>query len=685
MERPGPRGDTVTDGGADRAASLGRLPFTLGAEELAREAAAILDGARTTVRALLDRPGPPTVADFLVPLDRALIEVRDVGNHGSVLFQVHPDAEVRRAARDASEAADRFFNEFRLNERVYRALRSLDLAAEDRVTRHAVEKMLREMRRAGVEQPAEKRDRLVALTNRIDQTCNQFSSNVAKGERAVDLEGPERLAGLPPDYVAAHPPGPDGTVRITSKYPDVLPLLANGDDADARRRALGALMNVAYPENLEVLDRLLVERRELARLLRYADYAEFAIEDKMMERPTAVAELLERLDRLLAVPARADYQRVLDRKRRSEPGAARLEPWDGSFWGDGYYETKIREEEFGVDPRVLRSYLPYPAVRDGLFRLCEELFDLKFVRRDAADLWHPTVEAYDVERSGHPLGRCYLDLVPRPNKYNHAAQFDVRTGVASGNLPQAALVCNFLDPGTPPDSARMEYRDVITFFHEFGHLLHNLVSGHGPWLFTTMGYIELDFVEAPSQLFEEWARDPATLARFARDPATGEPIPAEILRRLAGADALGRAARQLRQVALAGISLELYRRDPAGIDTTAVFRELWDRRCPISPDPSYHPQAAWGHLTGYSACYYTYVWSAVIARDLLTPFRETGSLTDRRVAERYAAEILAPGSQRPAAELVRRFLGREFGFAAYERWVLGDGGSAHPPTATSGA
>jgi len=659
-----------------RTVTLGRLPFSLSAEQLRREADDILAQSRSRVDELLALPGNPTLANFLRPLDRALLSARDVGNHGSFLFQVHPDAEIRAAAREISEASDRFFNELRLNDRLFRALRAIELGEAGPDERFAVEKMLREMRRAGVEQPPERRERLVALSNRIDQTVNQFSSNIAKGERAIELDGPGRLKGLPPDYLAAHAAGPNGTIRITTKYPDVVPVLASCDDAEVRRRLLAEVLNVAHPENLAVLDRLLGERHELARLLRYADYAEFAIEDKMMERPQAVADFLDRLAGLLSEPARRDHLRFLERKRRSEPSAQTLDPWDASFWGDGYYDTRIRGEEFGVDPRVLRSYLPYPSVRDGLFRLCEELFGIAFRPCAPGPLWHPTVEAYDVERNGRPLGRCYLDLVPRSDKYSHAAQFDVRTGVATGDLPQAALVCNFLDARTPTAEARMEYRDVITFFHEFGHLLHNLLSGHGPWLYTSMGYIELDFIEAPSQLFEEWARDPATLARFARNPDTGEAIPPDLLRRLAAAEAVGRAERQLRQVALAGISLDLYRRDPAGIDTTAVFRSVWDRRSPVPLDPGYHPQTAWGHLTGYSACYYTYLWSAVIARDLLTPFHRSGSLTDRAAAERYAEEILIPGSRRPAAELVRRYLGREFDFAAYERWVLTDPGTA---------
>ena len=654
---------------SDRTVSLGALPFTLSAEELRREGGRVLDAARAEIAERLAGHGPWTVDGLLVPLDAILVRARDVSNHASLLFQVHPDPAVREAARETSEAADRFFNELRVDDRLYRLLRALEVPGDDGETRHAVDKMLREMRRAGAEQAADQRARLVELTNRIDRISNEFTGNIAKGERAIEVPL-DRLAGLPTDYLAAHPPGPNGSVRLTTKYPDAHPVMAYCDDPGVRERLLAEMLNVAFPENLGVLERLLVERRSLARLLRYRDYAEFAIEDKMMERPEAVAAFLDRIADLLTPAAREDLARFLARKRVDDPAAASLDPWDAAFWSDGYFDTKIRQEEYGVDLRALRAYLPYAAVRDGLFRLCEELFAVTFRPHPGEPVWHPSVEVYDVARHGRPIGRCYLDLVPRSGKYTHAAQFDLRTGTARGDLPQAVLVCNFLDPGTPPETARMEYRDVVTFFHEFGHLLHNLLSGDGPWLYTTMPFVEWDFVEAPSQLFEEWARDPATLARFARDPTTGAPIPAELLARLAAAEAMGRALRQLRQVALATISLDLYRRDPTGLDTTAVFRDGWERRCPAALERTYHPQAAWGHLTGYSACYYTYVWSNVIARDLLTPFRQSGSLTDRAVAERYAEEILSPGSRRPAADLVRRFLGREFDYAAYERWAL---------------
>jgi len=649
--------------------SLGELPFDLSAEEMRGRAERILRHASDGLDQLLGSATTPTVEGFLAPLDRLLVAVRDVADHGGLVFAVHPDEAHRTAGRGISEAAERFFNALRVNDRLYRALERLALPPGDAETRFAVERMRREMRRAGVELEPAARARLLALSNEIDELSNAFQENIARSARSITVAGPAELAGLPEDYRRTHPPGPDGRVRITTKYPDLFPVMAHGDRADVRRRLLAEFMNLAYPENEPVLARLLETRYAFARALGYPNYAAYAIENKMLETPAAVRALIERVATLLRPPAARELERFLARKRRDDPGAVRLENWDSSFLAEGYYDTKVRAEEFGVDSARLREYLPYVAVRDGLFRLCEEMFGLTFRRVDGGALWHPTVEAYDVRHRGEPLGRCYLDLVPRDGKFSHAACFPVRLGFAGQRLPQAALVCNFLHPSTPVDQARMEHPQVVTFFHEFGHLLHALFSGRVHWLYQSMGFLEWDFIEAPSQLFEEWARDPATLARFARNPETGAPIPAAILERLRAAEALGRASRWLRQLGLSAASLDLYDRDPAAIDPSAALRESYGRYALIPLDATYHPADGFGHLAGYSAFYYTYVWSLVIARDLLGPFLEKGTLTDPALAERYAREILAPGGSRPAADLARAYLGRDIGFESFERWI----------------
>jgi len=659
-------------------AALGELTFDLEAGELRRRADLRLERAQRSLDAIVAAAGPRTVTSVLEPLNALLTDVWDAGSHGSLIFSVHTQAATRTAGREVSEAADRFFHGFCLNERAYVALAALDLSGQDAGTRFAVEKILREMRREGVEKDAATRERLLALNHQIDVVANRFSENIANMERTIDLDSTEELAGLPPDFVASHPSDETGKVRITTRYPDFGPVMAYADRAEVRRRLLYEFTNRAYPENIPVLAELLALRGDFARVLGYPTFASYATEDKMVLTPAVVRKLLDRLGGLLARPARADLDRFLARKRRDDPKAAKLEPWEAQFFGPGYYDQKIRSEEFGVDMRLLRSYLPYGQVRDGLFALCRELFGIEFSKA-AAEVWHPTVEVYDVARHHEPLGRIYLDLVPRDGKFNHAACFTVRHGVAGLQLPQSALVCNFLDPGSPAEVARLEYGEVVTFFHEFGHLLHALLAGHQRWAYNGLSKLEWDFIEAPSQLFEEWARDPATLSRFAVNPDTGEAIPADLLARLKASASLGRSLTWLRQVALAAVSLDLYTRDLRGKDLSEATRGAYARYASEPLRTDYHFEASFGHLTGYSACYYTYVWSVVIARDLLSPFFARGTLTDPETADRYAREILMPGSERPAAQLIRAYLGREFKFDEFERWVTEPARVPGPP------
>lgn len=663
-------------------ASVEELEFTVSVAELNRAGERVLHDAEAEVARLRGLSGPRTVENTLEPLNRALVRVVDLGSHGRFLFSVHPDAEVRNAGRAVSESADRFFNAYRVDRSIYEALGAVDLHAADPATRFAVEKMRREMRRSGVELNAETRERLRELNDTIDRLCNEFAENIARLVGEIEVTDAAELEGVPEDYTSAHAPGADGRIRLTTQYPDVLPVMAYARSSELRKRMLHAFLNRAYPENIPVLDELLRRRHELARLLGYPDYAAYVTEDKMMKSPRAAHEFLDRVAATVRDQAHADLDRFLARKKVEHPDATRLDPWDANIWAwEGYYDARVRSEQFGVDTKALREYLPYPRVRDGLFQLCERLFGVRFHRVHPGDLWHPTVEAYDVTRHGKPLGRAYLDLVPREGKYNHAAQFDVRCGIGGLKLPHAALVCNFLDPRLPPEQAHMQYAEVVTFFHEFGHLLHALFSGHGRWLYNTQSFVEWDFIEAPSQLFEEWARDPATLREFARSPSTGAPIPEVTLQRLKAAESVGRASRWLVQVAYSAISLDFYEQDPAHLDTTARFRDVYGRYAILPPPDDCHFQASWGHLAGYSAIYYTYTWSLVIARDLLEPFHEKGTLTDPETARRYAEEILIPGGSRPADELIRRYLGRPFDFRAFERWVLA--GAANPPSASS--
>jgi thimet oligopeptidase len=270
-------------------------------------------------------------------------------------------------------------------------------------------------------------------------------------------------------------------------------------------------------------------------------------------------------------------------------------------------------------------------------------------------------------RGDTKLGRIFLDMHPREGKYKHAAQFPLKDGVRGVQLPEGVLVCNFSDPADGP--ALLEHEDVVTMFHEFGHLMHHILGGHQRWITQSGVATEWDFVEAPSQMFEEWAWSYDTLARFARHHETGEVIPRELVEKMRRADKFGLGTATVQQIFYASISLGFHRADPHRLDQLAEVQRLQKRYTPFAYVPGTRFHASFGHLVGYSAMYYTYQWSLVIAKDLLTPFEQKG-LMAKDVTRAYRDRVLAPGGSRDAAVLVRSFLGRDYDFAAYERYLV---------------
>jgi thimet oligopeptidase len=268
---------------------------------------------------------------------------------------------------------------------------------------------------------------------------------------------------------------------------------------------------------------------------------------------------------------------------------------------------------------------------------------------------------------GKLAGRFYLDMHPRANKFSHAAQFDIRTGIEGRQIPEAALVCN-LPGGDPGDAGLCEYNDVNTFFHEFGHLLHSMFAGHHKWVGTGGIRTEHDFVEAPSQMLEEWMRSPEVLATFAKDPKTGQVIPAELVKRMNRANDFGKGLLVRRQMVYAGMSLDCYDRDPAGVSSDQLFSDLVKKYQPFPFVDGTHFQCSFGHLDGYSAVYYTYMWSLVIAKDMFSKF-DPDHLLAPGAAKTYRQTVLAAGGSKPAAQMVHEFLGRDFNEQAWKKWL----------------
>ncbi len=571
------------------------------------------------------------------------------------MTNVHPDEALRATAESTEQDAHRLLTEVSTDRELYDVLAGVDASALGAGAQRMLERSLRDFRRSGVDRDEETRARVQALSERQTATAQLFAKNIREGVRTIQVAA-DRLAGLPEDFVAGHPAGADGRVELTTEYPDYLPVITFAEDRTLREEMLRAFLDRAWPDNDDVLHELLAIRQELAQLLGYPDWPSYDAEVKMIGSGAAIAEFIDRITALAETPARRDFAVLLDRVREDRPDAGTIDGVDKAF-----YSEVVRREQYEVDAQEVRRYFDFTKVRAGLLDVTGTLFGLDYDEVPDASPWHEDVTAYDVrsvEGERELLGRIYLDLHPRPGKYSHAAQFDLVPGVTGRQLPEGVLVCNF-------PRGLMEHHDVVTLFHEFGHLVHHVLGGRQEWVRFSGVATEWDFVEAPSQLLEEWAWDHAVLSGFATDE-TGEPIPAALVERMRRADEFGKGFHARTQMFYAALSYQLHQDPPA--DLTATVAELQERFDLFTYLADTHFHASFGHLGGYNSGYYTYMWSQVIAKDLFSAF-DTGALLDPGPAHRYRDTILVPGGSRDAADLVSEFLGRPYDATAFEAWL----------------
>lgn len=629
-------------------------------EEFRRASEEALAKARDGIARLKTLPASTPPKEVLELFDESSAALDDAAARASVVRHTHPEAALREAAEASEQAIENLANDIRMDRGVYDVLAAVSLANEDAATRKWMEKVLRDFRRAGVDRDEATRARVKALQEELVRIGQEFSRNISQDTRRVSLP-PSALDGLPEDYVRAHAPGEDGQVRISTDYPDLVPFLTYARDGKAREELWRANRQRGYPANVNVLQNLVQKRHELATLLGYPHWAAYATEDKMVRTADAAGTFIRKIADASEERMKRDYAVLLERKRKDDPNADQVNPWDS-----GYLDDRVKAEQYAFDSQTVRPYFEYTRVKQGVLDLTARLFGVTYRPVKDVPVWHPDVEAYDVYEGTTLKGRFFLDMHPRADKYKHAAQFTLTSGKSGRRLPEGALICNFPKPGTEP--ALMQHGDVETFFHEFGHLLHHIFGGHTKWAGLSGVRTEWDFVEAPSQMLEEWARDVTCLQTFAKHYQTGEALPAELVERMLAADEFGKGLFVRQQMFYAALSLELYRREPKDLDATALVRELQGQYIPFPYLEGTYFHLTFGHLDGYSSNYYTYMWSLVIAKDLFTVFQSKG-LLNPEPAQAYRRAVLEPGGSDDAARLVNHFLGRDYDFRAYEAWL----------------
>lgn len=608
-----------------------------------------MEGAIDALEAFAETPG---VENYLEALNAQVVSVSNMAMAANTLGAVHPDKTVRDAADVCSQSLTPIFSDITLSRPIYERVSGIDLSGVDAEAKRAVEQLMLTFRLSGVDKDEATRARIKALNEEIFNIGQEFDRNIRESVKVMELDSVDQLAGLPQDYIDAHQPDENGKIAITTQYPDLFPFMDYAEDDSLRRELTILYSNRAYPENEAVLMKLLEKRFELAQLLGFDNYAQLVTADKMVGSPERVEAFLGELTAYTEESQQAEYDILLTRLRQIDPDAEKVESWQRR-----YLMEKVTSEQFEVDSKLVRQYFNYNATRDGILTLVQDLFGVEFRPWDTS-VWHESVTAHEMWDGDQLIGRFYLDMHPREGKYQHAAAFPMRNGISGVQAPVATLVCNF-----PAGDDLMQHDQVVTFLHEFGHLIHNLFAGHHRWDNISGINTEWDFVEAPSQMLEEWVWDYDTISKFAKN-TEDEPIPRELLDRMIAARDFGLGLGTRRQLSFAALSMGLYNRSPEGIDIKALSDEIINRYTMFEPLPEEHFFASFGHLNGYSAIYYTYQWSLAIATDMLTRFEKEG-LRNVETAGDYRDKVLAQGGARPAAELVTDFLGREISFKPY--------------------
>ena len=589
---------------------------------------------------------------------------------------VSTDAAQREAGSEAEEEVTKW--RIRLNKRedLYRAVKSYAdtkprLAGEQkRLLKH----IMRDYRRAGMTLPAKKRAQLLEIQDEITELSIEFETNIREDGSRVPLTRGE-LGGLPEAYFENPNLKRSGDIYLVGlAYPQFFPIMGYCDNEVTRKKVWLAYKRRGGTKNVRIIEKILKLRAAEARLLGFAHAADYEIEIKMAKNAANVQAFYDKLRPLVRRKALQDYDELVTAKSLDTgDGSAKLYPWDSDF-----YINWLKKTKFAVDPEKVREYFPLERVVEGLFSITQSLYGLQYkdVTGRAASkgrpLWLEDVRLYEVwdTASGEMLGEFYLDMHPRPDKYTHAAQWGLAQHKewSDGRVtkPLAALVCNFPKP-TASRPSLLTHDDVETFFHEFGHCLHTILSEARYFTFSGTS-VERDFVEAPSQMFENWVWDADVLRTFARHYKTNRPFPDKLLTGMIKGRHLSSGMIAERQFFYGLYDMRCHL-DPSGdVKTTQLGYDLWDPEKEnielYDPVPETYFQAAFGHLTGYQAGYYGYQWSLVYACDMFRRFKELGML-DPEAGMYYRRKILARGGTADGLDLVRDYLGREPDTRAY--------------------
>ncbi len=580
-----------------------------------------------------------------------------------VLNEVSPDAAVRQACFDALLELNPFVQKHVLqNKDLFKAIQTyIDGNSKTEVLddeqQYFNQELMRDFKRNGMLLPDDRLAAVIALTNKISELSLQFDKNISSDATRVACSEAE-LEGVPASVLEHLAKDGQGNFLVTMDYPTAKTVIKFARNSQTRKRVHEAFNNRAYPANYKLLDEIITLRDQKAKMLGFPDFASYDLDSEMAKQPQAVEAFLGELRPKLERKRAQEFNAWLGDLPQGITLAADgvLQPWDVAYVKE-YYKQKHLQ----LNDQLLSEYFPVDHVIDAICAIYQQFLGLRFERVTCAGLWHESVycfAVYDTD-AGRLRGYLLFDLYPRPNKYSHACMIDVVSAQKEGDVlcpAVIAIIANF-PHATTDRPGLLKFADVETFFHEFGHAMHGMVGATRMFSFSGTS-VKRDFVEMPSQMFEQWVKEPGILKKLSKHYRSGQPLSDDMIATLGAIDRFDAGLFMLDQLGKTLLSLRLHAEGKKDIQRVYVDIMRSVDEPYIAWDDAVHLPANFGHLTGYAAKYYSYLWSKVFALDLFSAIKEQG-LINPAVGKKFVDQVLGKGGAVDPELLLERFLGRK--------------------------
>lgn len=636
----------------------GVLHFNYQAQDLAPAEAEARVKLEKDLAALIAIPqAERTFENTIMGYERAFDNYGNALGMSGFLSYVSTDKKFRDAANDLQMQISQYMVDVATRRDVYKAIREYTDTNPrlDPVQAKLVKEMLIGFKNSGMDLNDADLEKFKALNKEKAEYIIKFDKNIQEYKDPLAVTQ-EQLQGLGEDYIKKLSKTDDGKYLVTLDYPDYVPFMQNADDEQARKELEFKFNRRGGQENVELLEKTLTLRREIARLLGYKNHAELRLENRMAKNPKTVMAFLKDLQKKLKpLGKKEDKEMIAYKNSKTGKNSRTLYSWESGYWSN-----KFRKENLELDSEKIKEYFPSQVVIDGMLDLFGGVFGITFEPVDIP-VWHPDVKAFKIKdkASGELVAYFYMDLYPREGKYKHAACFGLVEGEEKQDgtyqIPFVAIVANLNKPSGDTPSL-LKHGEVETLFHEFGHVLHNALTKAKYSAFSGTS-VSWDFVEAPSQMLERWAWDPQVLKKISRHYQTGESLPDDLIKRMIAAKNFGAGGMYLRQDFFAQYDMTLHTADTTP-DTTKLYFELTKKIRGLPLTKGTIPQASFGHIMGgYDAGYYGYLWSEVIAEDFFGEFKKNG-IFNPETGLKFRREILEKGGTLDEEKMVENFLGR---------------------------